>query len=461
VTNPQHVHFVGIGGIHMSGLARILLDDGVRVSGSDLIASHLTDELASRGATITIGHNTTNIGDSDLIVRTVAVKDDNPELIAATSQQREVITRAEMVSRIAEDHTTLTVAGSHGKTTTSTMLTLILREAGLDPSFILGGEPADLATHAARGTGDAIVLEADEYGRAFHEYRPAFAVITNLEADHLDYYLTEEALHEAFLQYASTLVLSGTLILGGESGCLAPLMTRLIDARPDIQTQSFGLANSGNWTWAAANLAASTTGTKFDLQRDGETLAQVSLTVPGEFNVRNALAAAAAALQNGATIDAVQSALGSFSGVRRRFQLQGEVRGVTVIDDYAHHPTEIAATIAAARERFPGRRLVVLFQPHTYSRSAYLLKGFQTCFHDADQLYFADTYAARETPDAGLTAVDLAARISKPGAIYLGPLDEAAKRLAESAKEGDVIFTMGAGDIEQTGPTIVAHLEES
>ena len=461
MTSPQRVHFVGIGGIHMSGLARILLDDGVRVSGSDLTASHLTDELANRGATITIGHNTTNIGDSDLIVRTVAVKDDNPELIAATSQQREVITRAEMVSRIAQDHTTLTVAGSHGKTTTSTMLTLILREAGLDPSFILGGESADLATHAARGTGDAIVLEADEYGRAFHEYRPTFAVITNLEADHLDYYLTEEALHEAFLEYASTLVLSGTLILGAESGCLAPLMARLIDARPDIQTQSFGLAHSGTWTWAAANLAASTTGTRFDLQRDGDTLAEVSLAVPGDFNVRNALAAAATALQNGATIDAVQGALGSFSGVRRRFELQGEARGATVIDDYAHHPTEIAATIAAARERFPGRRLVVLFQPHTYSRSAYLLEGFQTCFQHADQLYFADTYAARETPDAGLSALDLAARITRPRAIYLGSLDEAAKRVAESAKEGDVIFTMGAGDIEQTGPTIVAHLEES
>ncbi len=461
MTEPRHVHFVGIGGIHMSGLARILLGDGVRVSGSDLTPSHLTAELATIGATIAIGHDAANIGDADLIVRTIAVKDDNPELIAARNQKREIITRAQMVARIAQARTTLTVAGSHGKTTTSTMLTLMLREADLDPSFILGGEAAALTSHAARGTGNLIVLEADEYGRAFHEYSPTCAVITNLEADHLDYYESEEALQDAFLQYASTLVLGGTLILGGESRCLTPLLASLSAARPDIQTQSFGLMDSGTWNWAAANLVASSTGTTFDLQRDGKTLTRLSLAVPGAFNVRNALAAAAVALQNGASTDAVQAALSGFSGVDRRFQIQGEVRGVTVIDDYAHHPTEIAATIAAARERFPNRRLVILFQPHTYSRSAYLLEGFQTCFQDADRLYLAETYAARETPDAGLAAVDLTARIIKPAASYLGSLDQAAKRIAEVAEEGDVVFTMGAGDIERTGPEIVARLEES
>ena len=215
MANPRHVHFVGIGGIHMSGLARILLEDGVRVTGSDLVASAMTEGLIALGAEIHVGHDASHVAGAELVVRTVAVGDDNPEIVAARSGGIELISRAEMVERIAQGHRALTVAGSHGKTTTSTMLAFILREAGQEPSFILGGESPDLGTHATRGRGDLIVLEADEYGRAFHEYEPSVAVITNLERDHLDFYGSDEALQEAFVVYAATLVANGTLLVEG------------------------------------------------------------------------------------------------------------------------------------------------------------------------------------------------------------------------------------------------------
>ncbi|MCZ6708711.1 MAG: UDP-N-acetylmuramate--L-alanine ligase [Chloroflexi bacterium] len=459
MANPRQVHFVGIGGIHMSGLARILLEDGVRVTGSDLVASAMTEGLMALGAEIDVGHDASHVTGAELVVRTVAVGDDNPEIVAARSGGIELISRAEMVARIAQGHRALTVAGSHGKTTTSTMLAFILREAGQEPSFILGGESPDLGTHATRGRGDLIVLEADEYGRAFHEYEPSVAVITNLERDHLDFYGSDEALQEAFVLYAATLVANGTLLVGGESPCAARVAERLARDRDDIAIETFGLATAGSWTWSAADIQRSPDSLEFRVLHDDAVAGTVTLGVPGDYNVRNALAAAAVALSLGTPFDGIATALGGFRGVSRRFQLQGEKAGVTVIDDYAHHPTEIAATIQAAHERYPGRRLVVLFQPHTYSRSQYLLEGFQRCFEGVDRLNLTATYAARERPEQGLPAIDLADRIETPKARYLGELPAAAHAVAQAARAGDVIFTMGAGDVDAAGRLILDGLE--
>lgn len=458
MTNARHVHFVGIGGIHMSGLASILLDDGIEVSGSDMTQSALTDALAAKGARIFIGHAAAQVAGAELVVWSAAIRDDNPELVAAREGRIELVSRAQMVARIAVGRRTLTVAGSHGKTTTSTMLTLILRQAGLDPSYILGGESPALPSHAARGTGAQIVLEADEYARAFHEYHPSVAAITNLERDHLDYYGSDDALRDAFVKHVLTIEPEGRLIVGGESPCAMHVAETLAVRRDDVQTETFGLAETGNWDWSAAEIAPSATGIGFELRAADETLGTVALATVGTYNVRNALAASAIALHEGASIADVQAALSTFSGVDRRFQIVGEAGGVTVVDDYAHHPTEIAAVVEAARIRFPQQRLVVLFQPHTYSRSKYLLEGFQACFAGTDVLYMSETYPARETPEQGMPAVDLADRIDSPRAIYLGPLSGAVVAVAEAAQPGDVILTLGAGDIEAAGAQIVDRL---
>ena len=425
------VHFVGVGGIHMSALAGLVLDAGGAVSGSDLAPSRLTEALAARGATIRAGHDAANVCGAALVVRTVAVRDDNPEIAAAARSGIETITRAQMVARLVAGRRVLAVGGSHGKTTVSTMLTLILRAGGRDPGYILGGESLDLPWHAAWGSGP-MVLEADEYGRAFHHYAPSVAAITNIDPDHLDYYGDAAALAEAFATYARTLQAGGRLVVGAESACAMGVAARVRRERPDLRVETFALHDE-----AAEGL---------------------DLRAPGAHNLRNALAALAmAAEENVAAADA-RRALAEFRGVRRRFELLGEADGVTVIDDYAHHPREIEATIAALGDRYPGRRTLVLFQPHTYSRSAYLLEGFRTAFAGIDALLMTDTYAAREAPEAGIDAAALAAEVRQPAAEYVGGLDRAAEIAAARLRPGDVFVAMGAGSVERAGPDVLERL---
>ena len=315
MSDPQHVHFVGIGGIHMSGLAEILLGDGVTVSGSDLTPSPLIERLRARGARIALEHQAGHVEGADLVVHTLAAQATNPELVAARQAGIPLITRAEMVARVAEGLTAVTVAGSHGKTTTAAMLTVILREAGLDPTYVLGGECSNLPAHAARGHGDLAVLEADEYGRAFHAYRPRVALITNVESDHLDYYGTAAALQEAFLDYATTLQPQGTLIVGAESPCAAAVAGRAQERRPDLVVRSFGLGPA--FDWAAVAVQQDERRSEFLLRHKGEEPTPVPLGVPGEHNVRNALAATAAAAAVGVDLATAGQALAEFSGVRR------------------------------------------------------------------------------------------------------------------------------------------------
>ena len=451
-------HFVGIGGIHMSALAHILLDDGERVSGCDRADSGLIEDLRRRGAEIAIGHDPSHAAAAHRMIRTVAVPEDHPEIAAARSAGLPVLTRAELLAEIARGRRVIAVSGSHGKSTTTAMLAAAMRAGGRDAGYVLGGETAGISPHARRGADEWLVLEADEYGRAFHHYEPQVAAITNIEPDHLDYYGDFAALLDAFERCALTLQPGGTLVFDASSVHGRRVAARVAAERGDIRLVRTGLAgDDSERDWEAG--IVSTAGRRTTFALSGPAIQMCgSLRVPGEFNVRNALLALASAHAAGFDLGDAAKGISAFEGVRRRFQLLGEAAGVQVIDDYAHHPTEVAATIAAARDRFPGRRLILAFQPHTYSRTRYLLDQFRGCFAGADRLLIADTYAAREEPDQGLDAAALAAAVEAPPAEHGGSVAETAARAADAAQPGDIVITMGAGDIEAAGPLILARL---
>ena len=458
----EHVHFVGIGGIHMSALAHILLDDGLAVSGCDRADTPILQPLRERGAEISIGHDPGHIAQADRVVRTVAVAETHPEIAAAIDAAVPVSTRAELLAEIAAGREVIAVGGAHGKTTTTAMLAVAARASGRDVGYVLGGETADLPRHAARGADPWLILEADEYGRAFHHYTPRVAVITNVEPDHLDYYGTVEQLEAAFLDYARTIVEGGVLVVGADSPAALQIAERLFKERPDITVRTAGLSESADWRAEIAASGARATCYRAHPPDGGAWPAQLGLA--GEFNVANAIAALAALDSAGFDPQAASHALARFRGVARRLQRHGEAGGVLVLDDYAHHPTELAATIGALRQRYPERRLLLLFQPHTYSRSRYLLDGFRSCFEGVDQLFLCDTYAARESPDAGLTAAQLAAllaaEIDQPDTAYAGSVADAAATVAAAARRGDVVVTVGAGDVDAAGPLILAQLRD-
>lgn len=453
----ERVHFVGVGGIHMSALAHILLDDGLEVSGCDRADTPILQPLRERGADIRIGHDASHAAGMDRVVRTVAVPASHPEIAAAEAAGAQLLTRAELLAEVAEGREVIAVGGAHGKTTTTAMLAVAARASGRDVGYVLGGETADLDRHAMRGTDPYLILEADEYGRAFHHHAPRVAVITNVEPDHLDYYETAEQLEAAFLIYAHTLRPNGTLIVGADSPPALTVAERLTATRSDVAVVTAGLCKRADWQAQIIGHSAQSTRYRI-LPPDGEAW-EAQLRVPGAFNVRNALAALAALSAAGFDARAASAALTDFRGVARRFQTHGEAAGVLVLDDYAHHPTEIAATIGALRERYGARRLLLLFQPHTYSRSRYLLDGFRRCFDGVDRLFLCDTYAARESPEAGLTARQLAERLDHADAIYAGSVEEAVRVAAGAAQAGDVVVTVGAGDVDAAGPLILRYLE--
>ncbi|MGD9934022.1 MAG: UDP-N-acetylmuramate--L-alanine ligase [Dehalococcoidia bacterium] len=449
------VHLVGIGGMHMSAIGQLLLERGVAVSGSDLRASAFTDRLADMGARVLIGeHAAANVGDVALVVTTAAAAEDNPELEEARRRGIPLLLRAEMVARLMEGKRVIAVAGAHGKTTTSSMIAYILVQAGRQPMYLLGGESIDLGGHAAWGEGDLCVVEADEYRRAFHEYTPAVAVITNVEADHLDYYGTEAAYHEAFEVFARKIVAGGTLLAcWDDAGARA--VSEAVEDGP-VREESYG--TEGERFWQATGIAAEGGGSAFTLRRGGGALGRVSVRQPGIHVVRNATAAAAVCIGLGVPFETVAEGLGNFHGARRRFETVGEAGGVLVMDDYAHHPTEVRATLTAAKSRFAGRRIIGVYQPHTYSRISYLWDEWTACWAALDELIVLETYAAREAPVAGRSARDLAAAIGDPIARYAKNFEDAADQAAALARPGDVIFTIGAGDVVDVGPMLLERL---
>jgi UDP-N-acetylmuramate--alanine ligase len=451
---PQRVHLVGIGGMHMSAIARILLSRGHAVSGSDLRRSALTDAIAALGARVFTGpHAAANVGDAGLVVTTSAAIGENPELDEARRRGILVLKRADMVARLMQGKTGICVAGCHGKSTTSGLIAFILEQAGREPTYLIGAEITALGTNAAAGAGDEVVVEADEYDRAFLSYHPDIAVVLNVEPDHLDYYKTWQAVKEAFADFASQVRPGGALFLCADNAEALALRSH---APAGVEVVTYGLDAPSDWdAWSLESEGPTQT---FTAVRDGRPFGRFAISLPGRHNVQNALGAIAVCARLGLKADSIADALERYTGARRRFEKVGEAGGVTVMDDYAHHPTEVEGLAKSAGERFPGRRVVVLFQPHTYARTRYLLDGFRSCLRGFDRLFILETYAAREAIADGMTAEQLCAEISDLNPTYAPTFEAAADAVAAELRRGDVFFTVGAGDVDSVGPMVLERL---
>jgi len=447
----EHIHLIGIGGAGMSAIARVLLERGHPVSGSDLRDSPTLRDLAGRGARVHVGHAPEHLGAAEIVVVTSAAPPDNPEVLAARERGLALWPRAAMLRALTRGRRCLAVAGTHGKTTTTAMIVLLLRAGGLDPSFIIGGDVAELGGNGHAGRGPHFVLEADEYDRTFLALEPAVAVVTNVEWDHVDCYPDPVAVREAFAQFLAQVPSEGAVYLCRDDAGAWGL------PRPAAVVHGYGLDPQAEWR--AAEVRLSPDGTRFLALREGRPPLSMRLLLPGEHNVRNALAALAVAAGEGLDLEQVGPALAAFGGVERRFQCRGEAGGVVVVDDYAHHPGEIRATLAGARQRFPDRRLVVAFQPHTYSRTRAFAADFARALSAADQVLVTGIYAARELDPGDISGADLAARV-RPPATYAATLDEARDWLLEHLRPGDVLLTLGAGDVTLLGPQVLAGIRK-
>lgn len=443
-------HIVGIAGAGMNAIAHMLLDQGYAVSGSDLSANRQTAALAARGATLHVGHDPRYVAGADVLLATSAVRPDHPELAAAQALGIPVRKRADLWRDWSQQRRVIAIAGTHGKTTTTAMMALVLTRAGLNPGFLIGGDAPDLGVGARWGDPAApLIIEADEYDRTFLALTPEIAVITNIEWDHPDIYPTEAGYHAAFAQFATqarrALLLNDELLLPADTG-LAQCLRYGLSAGCDYQA----LAAEGGWRVEGYGRASG----------DAAAIRLLHLQVPGLHNVRNALAVIAVADQFGLAWPVVAEALGAFRGTARRFELKGEVAGITVIDDYAHHPTEVRATLAAARAQYGTRRLVAYVQPHTYSRTSALLEQWPAAFAAADLVLVGDVYAAREQGDPAGVAQALAERIAAvhPAVAYVGPPAAAAAAARTRLRPGDVFITLGAGDSHRVGEWVIEEL---
>jgi UDP-N-acetylmuramate--alanine ligase len=437
------IHFVGIGGIGMSGMAAILSESGVSVSGCDLKHSAATELLEGRGVFVSIGHDPAHLEGIDLVVVTAAVKGENAELDAARRRGIPVMRRAEMLGEIVASKRAVAVSGTHGKTTTSAMIATILESAGLDPTLLVGGIVRNFDTNAKSGRGEYLVVEADEYDRTFHHLHPEIAVVTNIEADHLEYYGSLEAIVESFRKFVDGVADNGVVI-----GCVdEPAVAAMLGA-VQRRVVRYGLGPNAELT--ASNLQFHERGATFEVPGVGF----FKLFVPGQHNVRNALAAIAVARELGLAPDVIAGGLAKFIGVDRRFQILGDYGGAIIVDDYAHHPTEIRATLAAARSGYPGRRVVALFQPHLYSRTRDFAKEFASALRTADVAMVAPIYAAREKPLEGVSARMIAD--AEPGIEFLDRSNsEIFNQLRRRIGPNDIFITMGAGDVHEIAEMLV------
>ncbi len=449
----QQIHFVGIGGAGMSGIAEVLLTLGYRVTGSDQKRNEAVERLERLGAKVFVGHAASQVEGAHVVVYSSAVARDNPELQAARQRGIPVIPRAEMLAELMRVKYGIAIAGTHGKTTTTSMVGAVLAEAGFDPTIVVGGRVTALGANARLGQGEFLVAEADESDGSFLKLTPTIAVVTTIDAEHLDYYRDLAAIREAFLSFVNEVPFYGAAVLCADQPEIQALVPRV-----DRRVVTYGLDGPADLVAAALRLQG--LHARFEVLHRGESLGELSLQVPGAHNVANALAATAVGLDLEVPFPVIQRALGAFAGVQRRFQVKGEVGGILVVDDYGHHPAEIRATLAAARRGFD-RRLVVVFQPHRYTRTYHLHAEFLTAFEDADVLVITDIYPAGEPPISGVharvLAEDIAARATRE-VRYVGDRGELVELLLHTVRPGDLVLVMGAGDIGGVADQVLARL---
>ncbi len=453
----RHIHFVGIGGIGMSGIAEVLLNLGHHVSGSDLKASDITRRLASLGAEVVIGHSGLNVKTAEVVVISSAVREDNPEVVAAHRDFIPVIPRAEMLAELMRLKSSVAVAGSHGKTTTTSLIGTMLTKGGLDPTLVIGGRLNHLGVNARLGQGDIMVVEADESDGSFLLLSPTVAVVTNIDLEHLNYYSGLDHLKSDFLSFINKVPFYGFAVL-----CLDdPNVQSLL---PGVRKRYITYGLSSQAQVSARNITCEAWGYSFDLIQQGRDMGRVSVNIPGRHNVLNALASIAVGLEMGLELETVISGIGEMKGVGRRFERKGQAGGVTVIDDYGHHPTEIKATLSALSDCFSERRKVVVFQPHRFTRTQSLFEDFLSAFNQADRLVLTEIYSAGETPIEGITGRVLAESVRSHGhrdVIYHEEMSSLAEIVAEGLHPGDVVLTLGAGNIYTVGEEILRRLEKS
>ncbi|MDD2358946.1 MAG: UDP-N-acetylmuramate--L-alanine ligase [Syntrophaceticus schinkii] len=447
-------HFIGIGGVGMSGLAQVLLEMGMRVSGSDLVSSPVVESLRQRGAQIAIGHQAENIVDGlDAVVVSSAIPPSNIELSAACSKGLPVMTRGELLAKVMESYQGIAVTGSHGKTTTSAMIAVALAENGLDPTYLIGGHISELGGNAGLGKGRYLVAESDESDGSFLKQKPFIAVITNIDDDHLNYYRDISGILQAFQDFLSNIRRDGFALLCSDSDYVCQLST------DGVKTVTYGI--QGNPHYQARNIVQKGLLTEAGVFHEGVFLGTLKLSIPGLHNIQNALAAVAVGMHLGLAFSDVARALAHFQGVERRFQLIAQYDGIKIIDDYAHHPTEIKALMEAALG-VKRKRTITVFQPHRYSRTKYLREEFGKAFEGSDLVIITDIYAAGERPMDGVSAKLIVQELQKNGTnvVYIDSLDGVVNYLLQELRSGDTVLTVGAGDVWTVGRNLASNIRQ-
>lgn len=450
----QHIHFVGIGGIGMSGLAQVLLQLGYEVSGSDLRSTDITNKLAVAGGAIYKGHAAEHIQGADVVVYSSAVRPDNPEILAAQQANIPIIPRAELLAELMRlKKFGIAVAGAHGKTSTTSMTASVLQAGGVDPTVIIGGKVKALGTHAVWGNGDFLLAEADESDGSFLRLTPSIVVVTNIDREHLDFYANLDSIVSAFHEFIEKIPFYGLAVLCADDAAIASLL-------PSLRKRYLTYGTCEQADLRAENIELTGFGVRYHAVFKGENLGEIRLRVPGLHYLRNSLAALAIGLELELPFETIRRGLYEYQGVGRRFEVIGERNGITFVDDYAHHPTEIGATLKTARYCWPDRRLVVLFEPHRYTRTLALMDEFPAAFQDADLLFLTEIYPASERPIVGVSGERLARKIEERGCTvhFVPAVSELPNRVAGILQQGDVVLTLGAGSIGQVGYAMLSQL---
>ena len=450
----KRIHFIGLGGAGMSGIARIMLAKGINISGSDAKDSSVLSGLKTLGAQVFIGHAASNIGDADILVVSSAIDQSNPEIIAANDKGLVILTRAQALALLMSESKSVAVAGTHGKTTTTSMLTVALQQAGLDPSFAIGGMINRGGTNAHWGSGEIFIAEADESDGSFLAYKPFGAIVTNIELDHVDNFPDIESVNKIFVDFVNSIQPGGFLVAGIDSPGVAHLLSQI--ERRDIEIITYGESAD----YSISHVSLQPTESHARITKLGKVLGEISLTIPGNHNVENATAALATAIKLGAPVADLLVGLNKFSGAKRRFENRGTVGGVTVIDDYGHHPTEVKVTLETAK-RFAGSgRVIAIFQPHRYSRTAMFVDQFAEVLELADHTYLLEIYAASEAAMPGVSSILIANAMKSESVTFEPSMIDVVSYAVSEAKPGDLIITLGAGDVNLLVPLILQTLEE-